>query len=392
MKPKEAIEFGFDLARWAGVIRQRTLRGLPGRGEDYASPDMRDAVRGAVERIHPRRMQLVVREIIDETPSTRTFRFARTDGDLPPFRAGQYINLFLSIGGVRTSRPYSISSAPGCHFLDVTLRSRGEGFVAPWMFENATVGSRFESTGPRGSFCRQPLIDSEDLVFLAGGSGITRFMSMIRNAVMHEPALSIHLVYGVRSPKDVIFDEALQRISAECPRIRVTTIVSEPPRGFKGRKGLLDASQLADVLENVAGRTFFVCGPNAMVDLCLGALADLGVPARRIRRELFGVPTDITQVPGWPDGLAADAEVSVAVEGIGHFRARAGEPLMVTLERNGIVIPAVCRSGACAACRTRLLSGEVFQPPQARVREADSKFGYIHACAAYPVSDVVIRL
>lgn len=392
MKPREAMEFGRDLSRWAGVIRQRAVRALPGRGEDYLGPDLRDAVRGAVERLHPRRMQLFVREIIDESVTTKTFRFARTDGEIPPFRPGQYLNLFATIGGVRTSRPYSISSPPGCLFLDLTVRSRGDGFMAPWMFETVEVGTRFESTGPKGGFCHQPLIDGQDLVFLAGGSGVTPFMSMIRNAVMHEPALSIHLVYGVRTPRDVLFDEALQRISAEHPRIRVTTVVSEAPRGFKGRKGLLDAAQLTDVLGDVSGRMFFVCGPNPMINLCTTALAELGVPGRRIRRELFGVPADVTQQPGWPEDVDRGATFTVGIEGVGRFAARANEPLMVALERNGIVVPAVCRVGACAACRTRLLSGTVYQPPQAKVREADRRFGYIHACAAYPVSDVVIRL
>ncbi|MCI0520309.1 MAG: 2Fe-2S iron-sulfur cluster binding domain-containing protein [Chloroflexi bacterium] len=65
---------------------------------------------------------------------------------------------------------------------------------------------------------------------------------------------------------------------------------------------------------------------------------------------------------------------------------------MNSLERHGIVVPAVCRAGACSACRSQLLSGRVFAPPQAAVRESDRKHGYIHPCASYPLGDLKIHI
>ena len=73
------------------------------------------------------------------------------------------------------------------------------------------------------------------------------------------------------------------------------------------------------------------------------------------------------------------------------IRAAAGEPLLCTLERHGLLIPARCRSGECAACRTRLVSGEVYELPTAHVRESDRAYGYIHPCASYPISDLELR-
>ena len=65
---------------------------------------------------------------------------------------------------------------------------------------------------------------------------------------------------------------------------------------------------------------------------------------------------------------------------------------MNTLERYGLVVPAVCRSGACSACRMRLLSGKVFMPAHTGLRESDRQHGYIHACVAYPLENLRIRL
>jgi ferredoxin len=129
-----------------------------------------------------------------------------------------------------------------------------------------------------------------------------------------------------------------------------------------------------------------------MVDFCLAALEELGVPPRKIKRELYGPPADVTKEPGWPEGLSGDTLLAVEVVGHKTVRAPAGEPLMNTLERYGIVVPAICRSGACSACRTRLLSGQVFQPAHTGLRESDREHGYIHACVSYPLEDLRIRL
>jgi ferredoxin len=74
------------------------------------------------------------------------------------------------------------------------------------------------------------------------------------------------------------------------------------------------------------------------------------------------------------------------------IRAPAGEPLMNTLERYGIVVPAVCRTGSCSACRVHLLSGRVFMPAHTSLRESDREHGYIHACVSYPLEDLRIAI
>ena len=92
------------------------------------------------------------------------------------------------------------------------------------------------------------------------------------------------------------------------------------------------------------------------------------------------------------EGLSPDTLFRVEVKGREPIRARAGEPLLNSLERFGILVPAVCRAGACSACRVRLQSGRVFQPAYAGLRESDHQHGYIHACVSYPLEDLSVRL
>ncbi len=360
-------------------------------GSDKDAVSLRGRQRVFVEAIHPPRMRLRVVEILRETPSTRTLRLERTDGDLPPFRPGQYVNLFVVIDGVRTSRPYSISSAPGAPHLDLTVREKPDGFVSPFLVREVTAGDSFESTGPIGHFVHEPLIHGADLVFLAGGSGITPFMSMLRDQQARGWPLSLTLLVGSRRPGDVIFGEELKGMARGNDQLKLAVVISEPSPSFRGRRGFLDAARIRKEVGDIEGRTFYLCGPNPMLELCRAALDELGVPRQRIRTELFGPPDDVRLAPGWPDGIGEDAAFEITV-GDQVFTAPAVEPLINAMDRHGIVVPSECRSGECSACRTRLVSGQVFAPQQARIRHSDRRHGFIHPCMSYPVSDLELRV
>jgi ferredoxin-NADP reductase len=384
-----------DVREHLRVSRRRKSLRQPGQGFDYTTEKYQDVVHRVVSAIHPKRMQLRVVEIIHETPSTKTFRCERTDGPLPPFRPGQYVNVFVDVDGVLTSRPYSIASAPGGDVLDLTVRDKPGGFVAPYLLHETKVGDALETTGPEGSFYHEPLIDGDELVFLAGGSGITPFMSIVRDAFGRGAVtapLHIHLLYGSWTPEDVIYGDELAELAASHPDFNYSLIISEPPPGYDGLAGFLNAGLIQKQVGDVTGKTFYICGPNVMYDFCLAALEQLGVPSHKIKRELYGPPDDVTKEPGWPEGLSGDTMFDVEVVGHKTVRAPANEPLMNTLERYVVVVPAVCRSGACSACRTRLLSGRVFQPAHTGLRESDREHGYIHACVSYPLEDLRIRL
>jgi len=92
------------------------------------------------------------------------------------------------------------------------------------------------------------------------------------------------------------------------------------------------------------------------------------------------------------DGVTASSLFTVSVRGKGDIKALAGEPLLTSLERAGIIVPSLCRSGGCSKCRVKLVSGNVFQPRGARVRASDIRYGYIHSCAAYPITDCEVML
>lgn len=380
------LETGWNVSALKTAMIQQTPEGQEIESSRAAKP--REAMAGPFsDRLHLR-----VSKIIAETPSTKTFRLVPKNSPVPLFYPGQYLALFMNINEVATSRAYSISSAPGKPYLDITVRRKPNGFGSPFLLDAVKEGDTLDATGPHGTFYYNPVCDSHEMVLLAGGSGITPMISIIRDAAAGKSDLGIHLLYGSRLVEDIIFKKELEDLAAEHSNIKVDLIISEPLPGYTGLSGFLDEKMIASRVGLITDKTFYLCGPPEMHRLCLSALKSLGLPDRQIKREAYGPPDDVRQVEGWP-GIDPEAEFDLLEERSNRrIKVKAGEPLMNGLERNGLVVPAVCRSGECTACRTKLMEGRVFVPGTVARRWIDEKAGTIHPCMSYPISDLRIRL
>jgi ferredoxin-NADP reductase/ferredoxin len=360
-------------------------------GTDYAV--YRDSVDKQINLLHPTRMKLRVSDIIDETSSTKTLRLVSQDGYLPPFLAGQYIALFLELNGIRTSRPYSISSPPNqTGFYEITIRRVEDGLVSNYLLDEVKKGDELESSGPAGQFYHNPLFHNRTMVCIAGGSGITPFRSMVREIVECGLERAVYVFYGNKNLNEAIFHDELRTCSGRFENIHYLPVIENPPDRYEGLSGLITGDLIREAIGDLTGKTFYLCGPQGMYDFCVPELERLGIPKRKIRKEVYGAPANICDYPGWPEEIKTDDVFSVKVDGGPTIEARAGEPLMGTLEKKGVLIPSICRSGECSMCRVKILSGRVFQPAGVPVRKSDVQFGYVHSCVSFPVEDLEILL
>ena len=345
-----------------------------------------------VERLHPKKIDLRLSLITTEMKDVKTFRLVSASGHLPPFEAGQYINLSVNIDGIITSRPYSMSSPPSqtsCY--EVTVKREENGFVSNFMLDRLKEGDALVSTGPAGEFRYNPLFHGEDLVMIAGGSGITPMMSMIREFTNRGSQKKIHLIYSSRTPSDVIFNEELTSLDTQYPNFTFTSVITRPEQGYEGITGRVSPAMLKELLGDLTPKTFYVCGPGTLCDDVRAHLLSLGVRPGRVRREIFNKPADVTKLAGWPERDERATTVKVKLSDGRAFEAPVGEPLLNSLDRAGITVPSSCHSGDCSLCRVRLVSGKVFQLPGTRLRISDEQFGYIHSCSAYPTEDIEIE-
>lgn len=346
-----------------------------------------------IRRLHPDRIELTVSDIIAETPSAKTFRLVSRDNYLPPFLAGQYIALFLEIGGIRTSRPYSISSQPNqTGFYDITVRRVDNGLVSNYLLDEVNRGDTLVSSGPAGNFYFNPLIHKKIMVCIAGGSGITPFMSMVREITECGLDRTVYLFYGNKTTDDIIFGSDLEKLAERFENIHYIPVVEEPSGGYGGACGFISRDLMKEVLANIEDKSFFICGPQGLYDFCLPQVEEMGVPKRKIKQEMYGAPPNVWDYPGWPAEVGQDDVFTLNIKDGARIEARASEPLLTALERSHVVLPSLCRSGECSMCRIKILSGKVYQLPGVPVRKSDRQFGYVHSCMAFPIGDLEILI
>jgi ferredoxin-NADP reductase len=351
-----------------------------------------DSVARPAEAIHRKELKLVVQSVMDTGKQAKIFRFVSEDGYLPPFEAGQYINLFTQIEGVRTSRPYSLSSSPKQRaYYEITVARTRDGFVSDYLLDQVKLGDRFTANGPAGVFRYQPVFHSKKSLFLAGGSGITPLLSMTREILDAGLDRDVVMLYGCRNPEAALYHEELTAYTAAFPNFRYHLVVSDPVENWDGERGFLDEALIRRLVPDFAQRTSYICGPQVMNDFCKSALEAMGVPEKKIRREMFGARRDIQNEPGWPAELTGNEVFTITV-GDKKIPAKSGEPVLVALERAGVRVNVCCRSGECSLCRVKLVSGNVFLARGMLRRYADEKYGYIHSCKAYPMGDIEIML
>ena len=351
------------------------------------------------KHLHPDYCALIIDEIIDRgAANAKTFVLKSKNGDaLPYFRAGMYINLKLPMDESLVTRSYSLCSAPKDALkgiYKITVRSNPGGFVADRLLSEMKVGDEVISTCPQGFFFYDRLRDAKTVVGLAGGSGITPFLSMAEAIADGTEDFNLTLLFGSRDEENILFKEELDAIAAKCDKFKVVHVLSDEKKdGYEN--GFISADIIKKYAPEEGEYSVYLCGPEAMYKFIKPEIEKLGLPERLFRRKMI----DVTKTPWECEGYPAEAKgktFKVKVkQGPNEYdiEASADEPLLVAFERAGIKAPSRCRSGECGWCRSYLVSGEVFVPQENELRRwADVEYGYIHPCSSFPVSDIVVEV
>ena len=362
-----------------------------------------DPVMAMAKRMHPESLSLKVVSVRDEVPLVKTYRLKSVSGEpLPVFQAGQYISLKLQIGKTATSRAYTISSAPyeaegADGYYEITIRQKPEGFVSEWLFQNLQEGAALSATGPHGDFYVSPIRDTHEIVAIAGGAGVTPFVSMMKQFLAGRPELSVTLLYGCRNPQDILFEQEIDAvIQADPKRFRRFNTFEDNGGNASLRKWYLDTAFIRENIPEPEKKTYFICGPAIMYSFLEKEFPKVAFLERKqTRYEVSGAPCDVTRIAGYPAACAEKTfTVSVLCNEVKtEIPASGAEPLLTAIERAGLILDSRCRSGECGICRSQLVKGDVFILPDGDGRrEADKELGFIHPCATYPLSDLEVIL
>lgn len=198
----------------------------------------------------------------------------------PQFLPGQYVN--IDVPGSGATRSYSFTTAPGGSRLGFLIKKQPGGLMSNWLAQ-AKPGDRLSVTGPMGSFYLRET--ERPLLFLAGGTGLAPFLSMLEVMAQGEPQQPIHLVYGVTRDQDLVLVDALEAYAARLPSFTFTTVVAEEASSHP-RKGWVTQHMPDDLL--MGGEVdMYLCGPPPMVDAVRAFLSENGITPNSFHYEKF---------------------------------------------------------------------------------------------------------
>lgn len=220
---------------------------------------------------------------------TMAFHFARPSGF--SFKAGQATDLTLldppetdSEGNIRT---FSIASPPFEEQLTFTTRMRDTAFKRA--LKTVPIGTEVNIASPSGSFTLHKNA-SKLAVFLAGGIGITPFLSVVRQADHDRLPHKLYLFYSNRRPEDAPFLDILQGLETTNPNFRLIATMTEMARSsreWRGETGFINREMLVRHLETLHGPIYYIAGPPPMVAAMREMLVGAGVDEDDIRTEEF---------------------------------------------------------------------------------------------------------
>jgi len=223
----------------------------------------------------------IVRGRTADTPTVTTFRLAPQDGKMPTFIPGQFVNVILPQFGAE-AKSYSIASAPSDDMLVLSVRAKRDFSQA---LVSHTEGDTLQLSEPCGFF--YPEDETAPRIFLAGGIGITPFMSMLRDARARGVNVPTLLLYSNRLASDRPYiDELLEEEKAgRCVMKNFVTGEGHGPEAASPHR--IGPGDLSSARESLPGANFFLCGGiNFVRDMRL-ALKGIGVAEEAIFTEAF---------------------------------------------------------------------------------------------------------
>lgn len=328
-------------------------------------------------------------EVIRETADAHSLVLEHLGGERFDYRPGQFLTVRVPSersGGA--ARCYSLCSSPvRDDALKVTVKRTRDGFASNWLCDNVVVGCELEVLPPAGTFVPRDL--DGDFLLLAGGSGITPVLSILKSA-LHAGHGRVALVYANRDEASVIFRDELVALAAEFGDRLVVV------HWLESVQGRPTEASLRGLLAAYDDREAFVCGPGPFMDLATETLAGLGVPRERVHQEVFtslaGDPFATVELPTDAAGGSGGEVAEVVVELDGDVTSHAwpaGAKLLDVLLAAGRPAPFSCREGACSACACVLQEGTVELERNEVLDAADLAEGLILSCQARPTSAVV---
>jgi ring-1,2-phenylacetyl-CoA epoxidase subunit PaaE len=344
---------------------------------------------------------LRVAEVVPETVEASSIRF-----EIPPelrerfaFKPGQHLTLRAMLNGEEVRRNYSLCTAPDEQDWMVTVKRIGGGLFSNWVGDRLKAGDVIDVMAPHGSFTTDfDPSRKRHLVGIAGGSGITPVISLIKSTLRYEPQSRFTLLYGNRDSSSVIFLEGLAALKDKhLGRLEIYHFLDAEEQDIDLFNGMLDRARCEEAIQYLVSDAaevdgWFICGPGPMMDAAEGVLLGRNIPKERIHIERFtadrppeAVAREIAELQTKAEGVT----VSVTLDGRTRRVPFTAGNILDSARSSGLPAPFACKAGVCATCRAKVTKGKVEMAARYGLTDEEVAAGYVLTCQSVPLGDGV---
>jgi ring-1,2-phenylacetyl-CoA epoxidase subunit PaaE len=339
--------------------------------------------------------KLIIKEVRRETKDAVSVLF-NVPEELKPnyvFIAGQYVNIRLTLDGQEIRRAYSICSSPESGELRIAVKAVKKGAFSSFANTKLKAGDVLEVGKPEGKFTFESQADRQkNYAAFVAGSGITPVMAILKTVLLSEPKSSFVLVYGNKNPEETIFHQELHDLVLHYTgRLFVHYVYSQVNVDHE-LFGRIDKSTVNFVLDNKHKEkefsSFYLCGPEMMINTVSEVLKSHNVADKKIKFELFSASSTENEISKSIDGhtkitiLVDDEETT--------FEMSQKQNILDAALKEGIDAPYSCQGGICSSCLARVTEGTAEMKKNSILSDSEVAEGLILTCQAHPTSETIV--
>lgn len=318
------------------------------------------------------------------------------------FTPGQYLTISHVINNEEIRRAYSICSSPLIEDkVSIAVKEVEGGRMSGFLNSSLQAGSSLQVMPPNGKF----VVDTSDqskanYVLIAGGSGITPMMSIIKALRAQHGSAKVLLIYANRDKDNIIFSEELKGLESD--QLKIIHFLEEGEASSRVQIGRINENALGSVLRDELGfnypmSQYYICGPGAMMEVVKGGLSSIGVRDDNVHVEYFTAVSpkaetesiDTSEVEEEDTGIpVANGRMQVEVYGdVEEIPITNKVTILEAAQLAGLDPPYSCTVGVCTTCRAKLHKGKVLMKEREGLSDAEIEEGYILTCQAHPTTE-----
>ena len=329
---------------------------------------------------------LSIIEKLDATPSSCyiTFKIPKKLRSSYKYKAGQYVNIRIKDNNnIYQNRCYSICGPIDSSNISICTKKVPGGLLSNYLCNDVKIGDELSVSIPAGDFT---LVDSnkdtENIVFISAGSGITPIKSQIDLLLKHKHKKNIFLIYGNNSKEEVIFYDYFKKIEKEHSNFKLVLILKETSLEWNGEQGRLITETLSNLFETynipLVNGNYYISGPFGMIASAETFLYNKGIDKSNIFKENFftEAPTNAKTNETFKVEINANGEKKI-------IDVKGNETILNATLNAGFNVNHSCKTGNCLNCVAKLSSGEIVVQNDSELTEEQKQNKIIVTCQSF---------